>query len=346
MTKLSFKRLIIGFIAALATLGSQDAFAQNGNGCGLTGSATAAATIQYDPFSTNDLSEVTIPLTLTRFVGTGGKKTQFVYFILERPSQSPDYKVFFTNGSTTSNVVYTPTGHPNLPTMNSNDPGQIYYNFGGNQPDQVTFNVKVTVPAGADLSAGGNITFDIVYKCTGTGGMDSVVESTRLAQAVTINVNVLSALQASYGGEVLDFGEVGNKSNTDVQGSPTTYTRKGTIRVRSSGAYEIRMNSTNNYRLTYPNGGDATNVSKSLTYTAKLVGNAPSDTRVGVSGSTASQPDIVKNCVRAGVIGGQTLPLEVTLTEGGNTKLPSPGYADTLNVTVTPLVAIGTSACP
>lgn len=286
---------------------------------------------------------MTIPLTLTRFVGTGGKKTQQVFFVLEKPVGSPNYQVLFTNGSTTSNVVYNVGGHPGLPTMNSNDAGQIYYNFlGAAAPDTVTFNVQVTVPPGADLSAGGNITFDIVYKCLGTGGLADVTTSTTLPQAITINVNVLSALQASYAGSVLDFGEVGDKTTTEVQATPVAYTRSGNIRVASSGAYSISMISDNNYRLKFPLG-DAATAGQSLVYSASLVGI----TRTGVSGGpVAGQVPITKMCTRAGV-GGILLPLEVVLKEGGSTKTPAPVYNDFLNVTVTPLVAaVGASACP
>jgi hypothetical protein len=227
--------------------------------------------------------------------------------------------------------------------MNSNDAGQIYYNFlGAAAPDTATFNVQVTVPAGADLSAGGNITFDIVYKCLGTGGLADVTTATTLAQAITINVNVLSALQASYVGPVLDFGEVGDKTTAQVQGAPGTYTKTGDIRVASSGAYEINMTSTNNYRLTFPGGNPATS-GQSLAYSASLVGI----TRNGVSGApVAGQTPITKTCARAGV-GGILLPVRVVLTEGGSLKTPAPAYTDFLNVTVTPQAAlIGGSACP
>ena len=343
MIKLSFKRLIAGLSTALVTMVSHSAYAQTATQCGLRGSAVATGTIQYDPFSSVGLTTVTIPLTLTRFVGTGGKKTQSVYFVLEKPMGSPNYQVLFTNGSTTSNVVYNVGGHPGLPTMNSNDAGQIHYNFGGAaSPDTATFNVQVSVPAGADLSAGGNITFDIVYKCTGTGGLADVTTSTTLAQAVSINVNVLSALQASYVGSVLDFGEVGDKTTVQVQAAPGTYTRSGYIRVASSGAYSISMTSDNNYRLKY-SGGDAEMPAQSLAYSASLVGI----TRNGISGGPiAEQSPITKTCTRAG-IGGIFLPVSVVLNEGGSAKTPAPVYSDFLNVTVTPLVAaVGASACP
>jgi hypothetical protein len=41
---------------------------------------------------------------------------------------------------------------------------------------------------------------DIVYVCRGNGGLSDVSAPTTLAQATTININVQSALQASYAG--------------------------------------------------------------------------------------------------------------------------------------------------
>lgn len=322
-----------GAVASMAF--GTEAYAQNATQCGVSGAAVAAGTIQYDPFSSIGLTQVTIPLTLTRFTGPGGKKTQQVFFVLEKPVGSPNYQVLFTNSNTTSNVVYNVGSHPGLPDMNQNTSGQIYYNFGGaSQPDTATFNVQVTVPAGVDLSAGGNINFDIVYKCFGTGNLPDVTVDTTLPQAISINVNVLSALQASYAGGVLDFGEVGNVSTATVTGTPATYTRTGNVNVRSSGPYAINLTSNNNYKLTYP-GGSLTNAGQTLVYSASFVGV----TRQGVSGNNTAIAAINKNCVRAG-LGGVSHPLSVTLKEGGQTgKTTAPLYNDFLNVTVTPLAA-------
>jgi hypothetical protein len=329
---------LVGLTASMAI--SSQAHAQNATSCGLSGQATAAGTLRYDPFSPSGLSQVSIPLTLTRFTGGGGKKTQQVYFILEKPVGSPNYQVLFVNTTTgtSSNVVYNVGAHAGLPIALQNASGQIYYNFGGAaSPDTATFNVLVTVPAGADLSAGGNISFDIVYLCNGTGGLPDVTSPATLPQAVNINVNVLSALQASYAGGVLDFGEVGNVTTINVLANPVTYTRSGNVNVRSSGPYSVNMTSDNNYKLTY-SGGILTNPAQTLTYSASFVGT----TRTGVSGNNTAIPAITKTCNKAG-LGGISLPVSVTLKEGGQggspAKLPAPLYNDFLNITVSPLAA-------
>jgi hypothetical protein len=339
MEKLAKLFILVGAFAA-SMLAVAPAHAQNATRCGLSGSAVASGTLQYDPFSPSGLTQVSIPLTLTRFFGPGGKKTQQVYFILEKPVGSPNYQVIFQNPTTgtSTNVVYNVGSHGGLPIANQNAPGQIYYNFGGAAaPDTATFNVLVTVPAGTDLSAGGNISFDIVYLCNGTGGLADVTSPALLPQAVSINVNVLSALQASYAGGVLDFGEVGNVTTTGVLAAPATYTRSGNVNVRSSGPYSVNMTSDNNYKLTFP-GGTLTNPAQTLTYSATFVGT----TRTGVSGNNTAIAPITKTCNRAG-LGGASLPISVTLKEGGQggspAKTPAPLYNDFLNVTVSPLAA-------
>jgi hypothetical protein len=145
-------------------------------------------------------------------------------------------------------------------------------------------------------------------------------------------VTVLSALQASYVGAALDFGDVTAVTTASL---PGTYVRSGNIRVASSGAFEIKAHSQNNFRLV-SSGGSSILPAQSLTYTANLVGQ----TKVGVSGNSPILTDISKVCSRAG-IGGQLLPLTTTLTEGpmaaSPTKVTSV-YSDILTITVTPQV--------
>jgi hypothetical protein len=351
------KRLTKGFAALVATLGATllapAAWGQNATQCGVTGQAIASQTIVYDPFGALGLQQVLIPLSLTRATGGGGKKTQEVYFILTRPAGAPAVQLEATvpGGSTFSNIVYTNGSLPSgLPVISNNRPGQVEIQYGGAaQPDTVTINLRVTVPPNTDLSAGRPITFDILYVCKGTGGLADVLTPTVLPQAVSINVNVLSALQASYvGTPTLDFGEVGSVTNTQVLAAPATYTRTGNIRVASSGPYNITMTSANNYRLSFNGTTGAVVPTQSLAYAATFVQN----TRTGVSGGPiAPQTAITRTCTRAGV-GGLLLPLAVTLKEGGlgpAVKTPAPTYSDTLTITIAPKleadVGIG-STCP
>lgn len=157
--------------------------------------------------------------------------------------------------------------------------------------------------------------------------MRDVAVPTKLTNAVQINVNVLSALQASYVGPALEFGEIGTKSSTQVASDP------GFIRVASSGPYSVEMQSEKGYRLSYP-GGSTSVANQAIGYQANLLGQ----TRSSANPSTVRQV-----CSRAGLAGtapsqGIRIPLTVTLLEGGQGKLPAPIYQDNLIVTITPLL--------
>jgi hypothetical protein len=319
------KKLGIG-CAVIALMVSAPAWAAS---CGVSGQALASPTITYDPFSPTGLTQVTIPLVLTRFAN-GGSKTQTVNFVLTKPIGTPNYQILY-NGTS---VLYTEGNTMGHPQINSQMAGEIGYNFGGAaQPDQSTpFNLVVTVPANVDLSAGKPIDFDISYVCKGTGGLSDVNTPTKLAQAIHINVNVLSALQASYVGPALDFGEVGDKTDADVATTPIL--RTGYVRVASSGPYSVSVTSQNGYRLTFP-GGNPALAAQSLNYQATFVGQTRSSANTAV---------ISQTCTRAGLAGspptqGILLPVDVRLTSGGKTKTPAPNYQDVLTITIAPLVA-------
>lgn len=319
--------IIGGILALAAILFAGQAAAQS---CGVTGTNSVSIG-NYDPFSPSAISSVTTTVTLTRITGTGGKKTQDVNFYFAKPAGSPAYQILY-NGS---NVLYEAPTYAGAPSLNVNNASQaaglVYVNFGGaSAPDTLTLSFTVTVPAGADLSAGGTIPFDIRYVCKGTGGLANVTTAQTITNAFSLNVTVLSALQASYSGPALNFGEVGTIDTPTVLGAPATYTRSGNVRVASSGPYSVALASANNYVLTAPGAS-------TVAYQATFLGQ----TR-----SAASPSFGTTQCVRAG-ISGVNLPLSVRLQEGGATKIPASNYSDTLSVTVTPLVVAGAAQnCP
>jgi hypothetical protein len=330
---IGFKHLHRAVLAAAAALAAVPAAAQV-TSCGVTGQGQAPSTVTYDPFSPNALQQVSIPLTLTRFAN-GAAKTQSVSFVLIQPVGAPPYQILH-NGQ---NVLYPENNTQGRPVIGSQTTGQIYYSFGGaSAPDQSTpFNLSVTIPANTDLSAGEPIRFDILYVCVGTGGLADVTSPRRLASAVQINVNVLSALQASYVGPALDFGDVGPKTAEQVASDPGP--RTGFVRVASSGPYSVRMTSQNGYRLTFPGGNPAV-PEQALRYRATFVGQ----TR-----DAANPAAIERTCARAGLASsGQLLPVQTTLLDGGVGRVAAPNYQDILTVTVTPLVApqTATSCAP
>ena len=121
----------------------------------------------------------------------------------------------------------------------------------------------------SNLSASTSLNFDIEYGCDGTGGGPQFSERATAPNAFTIGVTVLSALQASFVGSAIDFGEVGDKTDADVVAVPII--RTANIRVASSGVYSVNMTSAQNYRMTF-GGGSPTNSQQSLGYQVTFVG--------------------------------------------------------------------------
>ncbi|MGV3512402.1 MAG: hypothetical protein ACO1OX_10410 [Novosphingobium sp.] len=314
--------------------------AQAQSSCGLSGSG-GSTSIQYDPFSSAGLQSVDIPLTLTRVTAGGGKKTQEAYFVLTKPAGSPAYQIQATvpGGGTYFNVLYDAGSIPsNLPTISNTQTGQIAVQFGGAaQPDFININLRVTVPANTDLIAGGVIQFGIRYVCKGTGGLDDVLTPIDNAAAISINVNVLSALRASYVGTALDFGELAQV--TDAQASTVRTSAANYVRVQSSGPYQVSLGVMSGdaqpYTLT-PSGGSTTDAAQQIRYSVRFLGENRSPTA-----TTA----ITKTCARAGIGDAveDRLPVQGTLIDGGSTKAISPSYSENLVVTIAPLVA-GTAA--
>jgi hypothetical protein len=159
--------------------------------------------------------------------------------------------------------------------------------------------------------------------------MTNVTTPTVLPAAVRINVNVLSALQASYVGTQLDFGEVGNVGTPEVQASPGRFTTSATmnnIRVASSGPYRVELSSQNNFRLILA-GGNLASSSQTLQYSLGFLGQR----------LASGVPFSPTTCVRSG-IGGVNLPIQARLLEGGQRKAPSNSYSDVITLTISPLL--------
>ncbi|WP_106638920.1 hypothetical protein [Allosphingosinicella vermicomposti] len=319
-------------VAALAAVSPAQAQSTR---CGVTGQATAPATITYDPFSSTGLSQVTVPLILTRTRGFITGRTNQVSLVLTKPVGAPDYDVTYQG----SRVIYTEGATGTRPRSltaidgGANAAGEIRYDFGGLFSSDISaaLNLRVTVPPNVDLSSGDPIELDILYICSGEGGLASVLTPTKLADGVRINVNVVSALQAYYAGSALDFGEIGEVNTAAVQAAPASYTTSASnaIRVKSSGPYQVQVQSQNNFRLTFP-GGSLANAAQTIQYKAQFLGTDI------ISNSSFG----TRTCARAGVGGaGGTLPIRATLLEGGAGKAPSGNYADIITVTLSPVIS-------
>lgn len=297
--------------------------------CGIAGTSTASIG-NYNPFTGSGINQVTVTMNLTRF-RSGNGYTQHVDFYFVQASGSPAYGITHSGW----NVLYTLPAVHTLSVPFPPSSGTVFLDFGGYfSPDTQTNQFVVSIPGGLDLNAGDPLVFDIRYVCDGANGVTNVRSPATLADAMTIRINVLSALQASYAGPALDFGEIGGV--TDLQAG--THSVTGAIRVASSGPYTVRLSSANTYRMTFA-GGNIADAAQSIKYSTRFLGQTKSN---------ASPTFTTVACQRAG-IGGQNLPIAVTLQEGGTTKMSSPSYRDTLTVTVTPLAMPyggATANCP
>lgn len=348
--------LIRATAVAAAALGISSAAHAQSASCGIVGSSTAASTV-YDPFAPIGLQPTTLTLDLTRVNNSGGGNTRIVNFYLKSRG---------TNADGTSIVPISVTGSVAFEGLNQNifhnfnapapivSPSSLTptatqrflkINFTGNNAASNTATVvfQVRLPQNLDLNTSASLAFDAYFGCSIQGGTSSGLEQIgSFNNAVVFPIKVLSALQATYAGSALDFGEVGDKTTTEVVAAPGVYTTAiaNHVRVRSSGPYSVSLASDNNYKLTFPGGnlGTTTNV---LKYNVRFLGQVRS----------AANPTFnTVTCLRAGVPTAEAdiLPVTATLLEGGVGKLVSPTYRDNLTVTVTPLLlgAPSQQSCP
>src|SRR5687768_2949797 len=94
--------LVLGLVFSAK---AAQAGAAPGPPCGVTGT-TGVNAITFDPFSGNPATNISISLTLTRLVGTGGQKTQTVDFYFVKPVGAPAIDITYMGYS----VLYTAPG--------------------------------------------------------------------------------------------------------------------------------------------------------------------------------------------------------------------------------------------
>lgn len=340
---------VVGLAAAGVATGAQAQTA-----CGVQGIAGGqAATVNYDPFNPTGLSSTTVTMSITRINPAGGGKTSDLNFYLAPGSGTGTAangiqiipRTFSGQGSMTGaglNIFYDYpiTGAPSLePITNVPSSGsrfvKLEYNGNPGQADTATVTFDVIMPANLNLNASTTLAFDAVFACKMQGGQyNNQTDRGTSPNAIVFPVKVLSALRANYAGTALDFGEIGQVPATP---SPAVRTNPANhILVLSSGAYNIKLESLNGYKLN--NGGNSPN--DYIGYSLKFLGQ--------VRGPSAAT-EIYKSCTRAGMFstGGEQLPIQASLVEGGAGKNPSEHYEDQLTVTITPEAynVVGTDVC-
>jgi hypothetical protein len=308
--------------------------------CAVTGLGAFAATVNYDPFSTSGSTTASGTLTLTR----NDNHVHDVYMYFTAPvGTTPGLTLTGPAGAGVNSLFYAPT-YTGAPDLIAHTGAGLISVFGTSSgSDTVTLSFTITMPPGLDVTAAPFFPLGVRYICNGVGQISDVTSPVDIASALSISVKILSALQASYVGSAIDFGEIGTILTGNVGtpgtvlGSPATYTRSGNIRVASTGPYQVDLSSnngpTNPYRLRNGGSGAGDFINYSVTFLGTTVSNGS---------STFAQ----KHCVRAG-ISGLNLPISGTLKEGGSGKSAPFAYSDILTVTVTPQVTDGAAAaCP
>lgn len=343
-TACSLASAVLAVLAAMTLPGAASAQTIT---CGITGSATAQAAI-YDPFSQVGLPTTRVTLTMQRLNPSGGGKTAIVAFFLTGQGPETNNTIITPISAagavniygTNQNIFYNfGTPGPLLDLSTNTPPGYTIVEFTGNNlaSDTVTVVFDIQLPANLDIAASQTLDFDVNYHCTGTGGGQPFEDEGVIPNAVSFPIKVLSGLQASYSGHILDFGEVGDKTDAEIAADQFSYTKSGWVNVRSSGLYTVDMVSQNGYQLTFP-GGNLADPTQRLLYTATFAGQ---------SVSNASPTYQTVTCKRAGLDPVQ-LPLVVELNEGGKTKATSTAYQDIISITLAPLTGgtMGGVPCP
>ena len=325
-------------------------------GCGVTGSATASAA-SYDPFNPAGLATTTITLNLTRINPPGTGMTSRVNFYLKSNDSSADNTVIVpvsvsgpVQASGTGRNVFVnaaaaaPTIAPSAMTPSGSNPFLQLDFTGGAGADNAAVTFQVSLPPLANFTASTTLGFNVWFACKATGGkVDTFEQTGTLDNALTFPITVLSALQASYAGSALDFGEVGALAIATGQSGPTT-PAGNYVRVQSSGPYAVTMASQNAFHLLHP-GGTLTDPATTIRYRVRFLGAVRDAGTSALPGGVA----LSQTCARAGVGAAfeDHLPVSATLEEGGAGKTPSPRYSDILTVTVTPLAAetVAPTAC-
>ncbi len=333
---------VVGFAAAGIATGAQ---AQT-TVCGITGSTTAAPAI-YDPFNPKGLQETTVQLRLKRENYSGGGDTRIVNFYLKADPTTG------AGANGTSIIPISVTGSVNveglgldifydageavpvvLPVTLSPSSGSRFLkiNFTGNNAgsDYATATFRVTLPPGSNFKATEQLAFDAFFGCNIQGGQANGKEfSGSISNAVNFPVVILSALRASFQGADFDFGEIGQVTNTDASSHVLS---NRYVRVESSGAYSVKVESANGYLLKKPGGTTQDQIGYKINFLGKERG--PSNVS-----------PLTETCDRAGIGTAQSLPITATLVEGGAGKNPSATYSDFLTVTLEPLIygATGTT---
>lgn len=319
------RKLLIGIGAAVGlTAAAGAAQAQSPNGpCVTVTPLPYVVPITIDPFGGAPGGVITITgatFTATRnpdpygSAYSGEKISEANFVFLQPVGDTTNYGVVWTyNGDD----VLQPQGYV---VVNNNSNDQIYLNFGGGN-SALNFTLNFTIPLDSVQPGQNLLSLDMSYMCKVTGGGNPPDIVSTYPDALQIQFTIATALQASFAGPALDFGEVGEVSDAQAP----SHTESGFINVRSSAPYSVSVTTDNTYRMT-AGGGPPGPANQIIGYDLVMLGQ----TRNVGTGSF-----VTVGCASAGLGAGDSIPISTTLNQGGQGKLVA-NYSDTVNVTFTP----------
>jgi hypothetical protein len=303
--------------------------------CASWSPSTVDISASVNPFSP---STVNGNVTMTFHEGTLNPIAVFVYLHPHNPADTTVYSIIDTTNGNFQLVVPAST-HPN------GGPGTLAGDklpFSPSNPTAPSVaNWQFSIPASAFTTTAGvnTVSFDMELACKGTSDNR---DDSDVMNGLVFSYTIASAMQASFAGTALDFGDISNVSN----GAASGHTVNGQINVKSTGPYTVAVDTDHHFIMT-PNDGTPTGTlaqiqAQEIGYSMTFLSQTASGN--SVTGSTTFPS---KACQSATLSGNTHLPISTTLTEGGSGKT-SASYKDYINVTFTPLVTPypALSSCP
>jgi hypothetical protein len=281
----------------------------------------------YNPLSPDDYA---VSFTATAHRRDRNLRTAFSGVLLKDSNYrlpTELYVIADDGGGGGVNVVYPRPGPPLDPGVDDAGEIDLLFDSTAGFSSARTVDLQFRIPAGTAMDTGTvEAEFDVKYLCEYA---EERPDRGYVNRGLRIEFTVSNAVQASLVGTEPDFGEIGRLSDRDVAQLPPSFTqRRQYMRVASNGPFEVDVVSQNGWRMT-ASGAPTGNRDERIGYSYELLGQT----------LTSGRPNFSPVQCDSSGLAGQNLALTATLTEGGEDKVPSANYRDTVTITITPLAA-------
>ena len=281
----------------------------------------------FNPFAPSNVSGNTV-MTFNE-----GILAPIAIFVYLHPHDTTEAGATVTDTTNGNFSLVVPTGTD--PNPGPGSPAGDKLAFSPSNPSAPSIATwAFSIPASAFSTSAGShtVSFDVEVGCKGTGDKRDI---TTVLNGLTFSYTVTAAMQASFAGTALDFGDITTVTNAQA----ASHIVNGQINVKSTSPYTVAVSSPSGFIMT-PGGGGASVPAQKIGYQLGFLGESAGGNSGGVSTTFTT-----KTCTAAGS-SGVSLPISTTLNEGGSGKA-SASYKDTISVTFTPLItAPGAVGCP